>query len=234
MKDINAEPILLKAGGQIPLQKTMLIVCEGKNTEVDYFEKFHIPGITIVPVGTGLSTTTLVRNVESIKEQHLKRKKLKKFDEIWVVFDKDDNKDFEAAIQLASTLKYKVAYSNQAFEYWFILHFDDHQGGAMPRSDYAKKINEYLKPYGIGYDSKSKHVSDDMFDVLMAFLQDAYDRASRLLIIKKKQKIEHQESITTVHCLIHSINGTTTTAEKRKAKEVTKSKEKAGEIHPRV
>ena len=41
MKDINAEPILLKAEGQAPLQKTMLIVCEGKNTEVDYFDKTH-------------------------------------------------------------------------------------------------------------------------------------------------------------------------------------------------
>lgn len=219
MKDINAEPILLKAEGQAPLHKTMLIVCEGKNTEVDYFDKFHIPGITIVPVGTGLSTSTLVRKVESIKEQELKRKKLKKFDEIWVVFDKDDNKDFEEAIQLASSLTYKVAYSNQAFEYWFILHFDDHQGGEMPRTDYAEKINEHLKPYGIEYDSKSKHVSDDMFDVLMAFLQDAYDRASRLLADKKKQRKEYKESVTTVHRLIHSINGTTTTAEKRKAKE---------------
>ena len=227
MKDINTEPVLLKAEGHTPLQKTMLIVCEGKNTEVDYFDKFQIPGITIVPVGMGLSTTTLVREVESIRKQYLKRKKLQKFDEIWVVFDKDNNKDFEAAIQLASSLKYKVAYSNQAFEYWFLLHFVDHQGGAMPRTDYAKKINEHLKPYGIVYDSKSKHVSDDMFDVLMAFLQDAYDRASRLLTIKKKQRTEYQESITTVHRVVHSINGMTTTAEKRKAKKEADPKAKA-------
>lgn len=97
----------------------------------------------------------------------------------------------------------------------------------MPRTDYAKKINEHLKPYGIVYDSKSKHVSDDMFDVLMAFLQDAYDRASRLLTIKKKQRTEYQESVTTVHRVIHSINGMTTTAEKRKAKKEADSKAKA-------
>ena len=230
MKDFNTEPVLTKAEGRTPLQKTMLVVCEGKNTEVDYFDKFHIPGITIVPVGTGLSTTTLVRKVESIKEQELKRKKLKKFDEIWVVFDKDDNKDFEEAILLAVSLKYKVAYSNQAFEYWFILHFDDHQGGAMPRTDYAEKINEHLKPYGIVYDSKSKHVSDEMFDVLMAFLQNAYDRASKLLITKKKQSQEFEESITTVHNLIHSINGATTRAEQRKAKEKEESIAKATEL----
>ena len=101
MNDFLKEPALLKAEGTRPLQKKMLIVCEGKNTEVDYFDKFHFPGITIVPVGTGLSTSKLVREVESIKTLQLKRKKLKKFDEIWVVFDKDDNKDFEDAIRLA-------------------------------------------------------------------------------------------------------------------------------------
>ena len=166
----------------------MLIVCEGKNTEVDYFDKFHFPGITIVPVGTGLSTSKLVREVESIKTLQLKRKKLKKFDEIWVVFDKDDNKDFEDAIRLALSLKYKVAYTNQAFEYWFVLHFIDHQGNAMPRTDYAEQINKHLKQHGAEYDPKSKHISDEMFDVLWAFLQDAYNRATRILESKKKQR----------------------------------------------
>lgn len=227
MANIQTEPILIKAEGKTPLQKTLLIVCEGKNTEVDYFDKFQIPGITIVPVGTGLSTSKLVREVEGIKNRELERKKLKKFDEIWVVFDKDDNNDFEEAITLAKTLKYKVAYSNQAFEYWFVLHFIDHQGGAMPRTDYAEKINEHLKPHGVEYDPKSKHVSDDMFDVLMAFLQEAYDRASQLLSTKKKLGQEYKESVTTVHNLIHSIKGTTTTAEQRKAKEKEESIAKA-------
>lgn len=199
------EPALLKAEGKRPLQKKMLIVCEGKNTEADYFDKFHIPGITIVPVGTGLSTSKLVREVESIKALQLKRKKLKKFDEIWVVFDKDDNKDFEDAIRLALSLKYKVAYTNQAFEYWFVLHFVDHQGSAMPRTDYADVINKHLKSRGAEYDPKSKHVSDDMFDILLAFLQNAYDRATRILAYKKKERQEYEESVTTVHTLIHSI-----------------------------
>lgn len=215
MKDFRKEPALLKEIGTRPLQKKMLIVCEGKNTEVDYFDKFHIPGITIVPVGTGLSTSKLVREVESIKALQLKRKKLKKFDEVWVVFDKDDNKDFEDAIRLALSLKYKVAYTNQAFEYWFVLHFIDHQGNAMPRTDYAEQINKHLKQHGAEYDPKSKHVSDEMFDVLLAFLQDAYDRATRILESKKKLHKEFEESVTTVQTLIRSINGMTTTKEKR-------------------
>ena len=218
MKDFRKEPALLKTEGTRPLQKKMLIVCEGKNTEVDYFDKFRIPGITIVPVGTGLSTSKLVREVENIKTLQLKRKKLKKFDEIWVVFDKDDNKDFEEAIRLALSLKYKVAYTNQAFEYWFVLHFMDHQGNAMPRTDYADVINKHLKSRGAEYDPKSKHVSDDMFDILLAFLQNAYDRATRILAYKKKERQEYEESVTTIHTLIHSINGMTTKKEQQKEK----------------
>lgn len=48
MANIQTEPILIKAEGKTPLQKTLLIVCEGKNTEVDYFDKFQIPGITYI------------------------------------------------------------------------------------------------------------------------------------------------------------------------------------------
>ena len=47
------------------------------------------------------------------------------------MFDKDDfsANDFNNAITIAESNNLGVAYSNQAFEYWIILHFDDHQGG---------------------------------------------------------------------------------------------------------
>ena len=57
----------------------------------------------------------------------------KHYDQIWCVFDKDDfsDNDFNYAIHLANKLNFYTAYSNQAFEYWLILHFDDHQGGGI-------------------------------------------------------------------------------------------------------
>lgn len=230
-KYIKTEPILTKYAGERPLRKRLLVVCEGKNTEYDYFGKFDIPGITIIPIGTGLSSTKLVREVDIVRKTQEKRLKINKFDEIWVVFDKDDNKDFEQAIELALSLKYKVAYSNQAFEYWFLLHFIDHQGGAMPRTDYSEKLNEQLKLYGVTFDPKSKHVSEEMFEVLMAFLQKAYDRASKIFTNKKKQQQEFQESVTTIHHLIHSINGMKTTAESRKEENKRKSLQRANRYY---
>ena len=214
---INAEPVLEKPAGTKQPRKRILIICEGENTEVDYFKKFRIANVTVTPIGIGMSTTKLIKEVEKYQKEIEKRKKIQ-FDEVWVVFDKDESSDFEDAIRLARSKKYKVAYSNQAFEYWLVLHFQDHQGGAMQRSAYAAIINENLQKqkYGVNYDAKSKHVSEDMFDILMGLLQKAYDRACKLYALKKKTNQETQESVTTMHHLVKSITGIKTTEEQRK------------------
>ena len=41
------------------------------------------------------------------------------------------------AIQMAQANGFQVAYSNQAFEYWFLLHFNLYQG-SIHRSHYAE------------------------------------------------------------------------------------------------
>ncbi|MBF9019024.1 MULTISPECIES: RloB family protein [unclassified Oceanispirochaeta] len=57
---------------------------------------------------------------------------------------KDDfsDSDFNTAITNAESYGFKVAYSNQAFEYWLILHFNDHQGGSIHRDSYNSIINK--------------------------------------------------------------------------------------------
>ena len=51
-------------------------------------------------------------------------------DQLWCVFDCDDNKDSElqAAISYSEKHGYKIAYSNPAFEYWYLLHFEKRNG----------------------------------------------------------------------------------------------------------
>ncbi|GHT40705.1 hypothetical protein FACS189437_06670 [Bacteroidia bacterium] len=92
-----------------------------------------------------------------------------KFEQVWCVFDKDDfsDSDFNAAIKMAEEHDFGVAYSNQAFEYWIILHFDDHQGGGLHRDNYHDKINKLLKPYHLIYDGKnSKIITEEIFELL--------------------------------------------------------------------
>lgn len=209
--------------------KRILIVGEGVNTESSYFEKFRIPGVKVVAVGLGESTRKLVRDVESVRSEE-EKKQGKPFDEIWVVFDKDSFKDFDQAIKEARDKGYGVAYSNQAIEYWFILHFNDHQGSAMPRTTYAKSLNSLLEPYGLVYDPDAKEVSEELFNLMFTHLQTAFDRACRVFSEKYQRGCPTEESVTTVQCLIKAIAGLTTTDEQRALAKKEESKIKAGII----
>lgn len=223
--------VLTRTVGQDEVHKRILVVGEGVNTEPSYFEKFKEPHVVVVPIGLGEGTRKLVHDVERHKEEE-ERKLGKKFDEVWVAFDKDSFKDFEQAIAEARDKGYQVAYSNQAVEYWFILHFMDHQGACMDRCDYAKTLNALLKDAGINlvYDPDAKEVSDALFDVLYKRIQLAYDRAEKVYSFKQSCGTPTAESVTTIHLLVKSITGMTSTEEQRKQKEKEESMRKAGLI----
>lgn len=230
-KKHRTSPILKREEVSQETHKQILIVSEGKNTEPSYFEQFKEPGVTIVPVGLGKSTGTLVKAVASVIEQKQKTLNGKKFDEVWVVFDKDDFPDFTRAIDQAESKGYRVAYSNQAIEYWFLLHFMDHQGGAMDRKDYVLKFNSLLEKIDtkktLKYDGTSKNISEEVFNVLYKNIQLAYDRAERIYQKKMEQGNPTSESVTTIHKLIHSIKGITTSSMKASQAKKIESMRKA-------
>lgn len=202
----------LERGYPVLIEKpSILIVCEGENTEPSYFNQFKVTSATVKSVGTGYNTISLVKRAKEIAETD-------KFDQVWCVFDKDVFKDhdFNRAIRLAETYGYGIAYSNQAFEYWLILHLDDHQGGKMNREDYNDKINELLKPFHIEYDGGSKGckiVSEIFFDILVG--TDQKSRRKRVdLAIERAERIfdslDHftpakEESSTTVFRLVREL-----------------------------
>lgn len=133
------------------VKQSFLIVCEGENTEPDYFNEFKLSSAKVESIGEGMNTISLVNRAIQIKKEYLKKET--KFDQYWVVFDKDDwtNSDFNTAIQLAESNGFSVAYSNQAFEYWFILHFNLHQG-QVNRNTYEETLSNYL---GFKYSKES-------------------------------------------------------------------------------
>lgn len=128
-------------------KKTLYIYCEGKVTEPKYFDaikrELRLSEIHVEPVGKAMATITLV-------EEALKQKGLGNLDdEFWVVFDKDDHPDFNKAIERAESEGIQVAYSNECFELWFILHFEYLQN-ALGRGAFKDKLTkslgqEYLK-----------------------------------------------------------------------------------------
>ncbi len=203
----------------IPLRKerdSFLIICEGQNTEPDYFNHFKLKSAKIRAIGEGYNTLSLVERTAQIVEEE--KSKGRYYNQVWCVFDKDDFDDaqFNSAITTAeNTYDFKVAYSNQSFEYWLILHFNDHQGGSMERKDYDKKLNDYLKPFKVTYDGGgNKKINEDFFDILQSKekLTDKVNRQDRA--IARAEKIyssldktnpAKEESSTKVFLLVKEI-----------------------------
>ncbi|GAB1414639.1 hypothetical protein MASR2M117_00450 [Paludibacter sp.] len=110
-----------------------LIVCEDEKTGPYYFKKFIelFPEETVFlrTVGTGKSSKGVVEQ-SIIEKNNLYVEANKDVDEVWTVFDKDDAEispgntlRFSEAFQLAQEERIKVAYSNEVFELWVLLHF---------------------------------------------------------------------------------------------------------------
>ena len=124
-----------------------LIVCEGTKTEPHYFEaliKSHISTVREVTIeGEGRATIALVDRALEIK-QELERKNAMSFDRVWVVFDKDDFDDFNDAITKANDLKFHSAWTNEAFELWYYLHFEYLDTG-ISRAEYIEKLEKTFR-----------------------------------------------------------------------------------------
>ena len=126
-----------------------LIVCEGERTEPNYFKELVKDKYSEVRseeiVGEGRSTCALVRKTEEIRNKVEQQRQLR-FDRIWVVFDKDDFPDFNEAIELAKSKGYLAAWTNEAFELWYLLHFV-YFDSAISRKDYIKKLEAEIQKY---------------------------------------------------------------------------------------
>jgi hypothetical protein len=117
-----------RRAGKRPTAMHLLIVCEGAETEPNYFKalrkKLKLRMVEIEIKEDAGAPNTIVATAERIAA---KRSKEEKFDEIWCVFDREGehyNKPFHDAVQKAQALHYQLAISNPAFEYWYILHFE--------------------------------------------------------------------------------------------------------------
>lgn len=205
----RSKPVLDRNEPFIEEKPTLLIVCEGKNTEPSYFRQFRLSSAKIIPLGIGSNTISLVNETADLSQEY-------KYDQIWCVFDKDDFSadDFNSAILIAEAQGFNVAYSNQAFEYWLILHLEDHQGGGMHRRQYNDKINENLKAHGLKYDGNgTKEITGDLFEFLES-VDPNYQKSRQNLAIERAKRIyeslnhnspANEESSTTVFKLVEEI-----------------------------
>jgi hypothetical protein len=199
-KDHRTSSLSRKQGVR-EIKQSFLIVCEGEKTEPDYFKSFRMTAATIKAVGEAMNTMTLVNKAIAIREADKKKKRL--YNQCWVVFDKDDfpAKDFNQAIQFAEKNGFHVAYSNQAFEYWFLLHYNLYRG-AIHRSQYKDMLTKLT---GVEY-NKSEGFGTVMYNLLLARQQQAIKNADTVLTDISHGNPAEEESSTTVHKLVIELN----------------------------
>lgn len=143
---------LKRKKGSMKPDQTFLIVCEGEKTEPNYFKSFKLSNATIKIDGTGKNTLSLITHV---KDNY----NINDYDQVWAVFDKDSfpEKSFNAAVK---SRKIRIAYSNEAFEMWYLLHFDYFSTG-ITRDKYIEKLNDLL---GHKYEKNSTSMYDEIKD----------------------------------------------------------------------
>ena len=192
---------LSRRQGVREVKQSFLIVCEGEKTEPDYFKAFRMTAATVKAVGEAMNTMTLVNKAISIREADKAKKRF--YDQCWVVFDKDDfpAKDFNQAIKYAEKNGFQVAYSNQAFEYWFLLHFNLYQG-PIHRNQYKNMLEKLI---GMPY-SKTEGSGAMMYNLLLVRQEQAIKNSETVLAEISHDNPAEEESSTTVHKLVKELN----------------------------
>ena len=161
-----------------------LIVCEGAKTEPHYFEALienHTSAIREVTIeGEGMATVALVDKTSEIKRD-LEYKNAMQFDRVWIVFDKDDFQDFNDAIEKAHRLGYHTAWSNEAFELWYFLHFEYLDAG-ISREAYIVKLETAFRKRMNDMNFKYEKGNPDIYSLLRLYgREDLAKRFARQL-----------------------------------------------------
>lgn len=93
-------------------------------TEYNYFTNF-IDDSNIHTKLVEVKVLPTKKNTPKELINFLKTKREAKSDELWAVFDHDAHPNLGDAFNNAQTNNIRIVFSNIAFEYWVLLHFED-------------------------------------------------------------------------------------------------------------
>jgi hypothetical protein len=150
-----------------------------------------VAGVVIEVQGTGHNTVRLVQEAIRLGGES-------DYDQVWCVLDRDDfsASRFNEALTLAERNGIKVAYSNEAFELWYVLHFE-YLNTAISRADYIAKLRAQLGKY--------EKNSRKMYQLLEDRQEAAIKHAARLLASYDPCRPAEDNPSTTVHLLVEEL-----------------------------
>lgn len=202
-------------------KETIFIICEGESTEPNYFQSIvndicDNTKVSVTIEHKKCSKCKLVNHATEVAQE-------RDYDQVWCVFDYDEdtnntnNKpDFDNAIYKANKKRnVHVVYSNDAFELWFCLHFDNFS----LREQHRTKLNTFLKETlskeleqnSYSRAGKKKEYSKKMYSWLEqspdACMERAIRRAREQHEIFEKDKTTYhlRNPCTTVYLLVEEL-----------------------------
>lgn len=187
---------------EVPYRRRYLICTEGK-TEAIYFEHYKSStGPIVVVLDKSDHKVSLVKRTIEEKNIRIRTGEFdEEIDEAWVVLDRDTNLrnkldkiHFNKALEITNINNIHVAYSNDAFELWLLLHFQD-----LWSATHRSQLNKLL----------SKHINEkyekplDLYKEIKNHRSDALRRAAKLFKIDEAPA-ECNPS-TTIHILVEKL-----------------------------
>ncbi len=198
MTKIKGKPSYRKHYKKYQKRELILIVCEGEATEPNYFKSFRLATLRVEAVGTGRGSCEVVKEAEKYYKKYLKSDNLKRKN-VWCVFDKDVEKinRINDAFRLAEKKCFNVAFSNECFELWYVLHFNFHQARSH-RDDYCKILSDKLK---MEYKKNDPDIHDLLKDKVLAI-----KNAKKLEKIHGNEDYSNKNPYTSVYNLVEFLS----------------------------
>lgn len=183
-------------------RRRVLIVCEDSKSSRYYFESFPVDKhrIEISVFGMGMNTDSLVEEAIKIIERAAKNQQ--HYSVVWCVFDRDSFSlaNYTRGFQLAQNNKIKIAWANEAFELWYLLHYCYLDAG-ISRADYKEKMREN----GLDYNKADKTIYGKLRPLQETAIKNAA-RLEKLWNDSGKAHPERENPSTNVHKLVAYLN----------------------------
>jgi hypothetical protein len=172
------------SGNRLP-RASILIACEGTETEPNYFTAFRrelkLSSVEVEIEGKSSASAPrrvvelAIRRRDERKRDAKRSEYLTEYDEIWCVIDVESparNTTFISAIRRAEQENIELAVSNPAFEYWYLCHYVETTRVFSDGQDVKRILKTYIPDY-----SESK----DVFSELYPATELAVERAKRII-----------------------------------------------------
>jgi hypothetical protein len=198
----------------------ILIVCEDTKTEPAYFESFQklFPKETVFlkTVGTGKDPLGVIEQTIT-EQQQLKADTLKDADQVWAVFDIDDangnatkRAKFQMALNKAQAENIRLAYSNEVFELWLLLHLSDISNvNPIPRQNIYEELQNQIRKYKEYENYEYNHHKID--PLFLSMIEKTGDEKQAILRAKQLETVHQGKApllanpSTKVHLLVQEL-----------------------------